>query len=189
MDRVIITPSLEGVTTAIVLFVFACMLYPRLVKNKTQFYAAFTCVIVIILLTSLRQMLYNSVGFQVFSGAMIGLLQAGAIVLLFLSAGGLTFKELGGDLARAYEVVRRGEEEKTVIIPITGEMANKRPPIRADADILRQEQELDAQEHKIDLPPTAGWPASKGSPAPPQPPPPPPSPSPAKPTDTSLPLD
>src|SRR5688500_2489647 len=108
MDRVIITPTLERVTTAIVLFVFACVLYPRLVKNKTQFYAAFTCVIVIIRLTSLRQMLYNSVGFQVFSGAMIGLLQAGAIVLLFLSAGGLTFKELGGDLARAYEVVRRG---------------------------------------------------------------------------------
>jgi hypothetical protein len=188
MDRVIITPTLEGVTTAIVLFVFACVLYPRMVKNKTQFYAAFTGVLAIILLTSLRQMLYNSVGFQVFSGAMIGLLQAGAIVLLFLSAGGLTIKELGGEMARAYEVVRRGEEEKTVIIPITGEMQAKQPPMRADPDILRQEQELDArEEHKIDLPPTAGWPASK--PAPPAQPP-QGSPPPAKPRDTSsIPLE
>lgn len=197
MDRVIITPPLEGVTTAIVLFVFACVLYPRIIKNKTQFYAAFTAVLVIILLVSLRQMLYNSVGFQVFSGALIGLLQAGAIVLLFLGAGGITVKQLGGEMSRAFEVIRRGEEEKTVIIPITGEMQNKRPPVRADADILRQEAELDAQEHKIDLPPTAGWPASKTPagtapppPAPPAPPTPPATGPTRKPPDTSsLPLD
>ena len=33
--------TMEGVTTAIVLFVFACVILPSLVKNRTQFYAAF----------------------------------------------------------------------------------------------------------------------------------------------------
>jgi hypothetical protein len=96
-------------------------------------------------------------------------------------------------MAKAYEVIRRGEEEKTVIIPITGDVQAKRPPVRADADILRQEAELDAQEHKIDLPSGAGWPA--GHPAPPPQAPSPgaaaPAPRPeSKPTDTaSIPLE
>ena len=189
MERAIIAAPLEGVTTAIVLFVFACVLFPHIVKNKTQFYAAFAAVLLVILLHSLRLMIYNSVGFQVFSGATIGLLQAGAIVLLFLAAGGITLKQLGGEMSRAYEVMRRGEDEKTVIIPITGEVQHKRPPVRAaDPDIMRQEAELDAQEHKIDLPPTAGWPANK--PAAPAPPPPPPTSEPPKKPDTSsIPLD
>lgn len=193
MERAIIAAPLEGVTTALVLFVFACVLLPQMVKNKTQFYAAFTSVLLVILLHSLRLMLYNSVGFQVFSGAAIGLLQLAAIVLLFVSAGGISFKELGGDMAKAYEVIRRGEEEKTVIIPITGDVQAKRPPVRADADILRQEAELDAQEHKIDLPSGAGWPAGRPVPPPQAPPPDTAAPAPRpenKPTDTtSLPLE
>src|SRR5687768_15221102 len=125
----IVVPQMEGVTTAIVLFVFACVAWPKLVKNKTQFYAAFVMLLVIIFLHSLNIMLgRESAGFQVFAGAMTGLLQLGAIVLLFLSCGGITFKELTGDLARAYEVIRRGEEEKTVIVPLTGEMPKPRQP-------------------------------------------------------------
>ncbi len=116
---VITVPPMTGVTTAIVLFVFVCVVIPSLVRNKTQFYGAFGALLLMILLHSLNIMFGgSSAGFQVFSGAVIGLLQVAAIVLLFMSCGGVGVKEIAGEMARAYEVIRRGEEEKTVIIPI-----------------------------------------------------------------------
>src|SRR5215212_3033141 len=90
----VVVPEMEGVTTAIVAFIFVCVVWPRLVKNKTQFYAAFAAVLLIILLHSLSVMIYTSAGFQVFSGAAQGLLQLAAIVLLFSGAGGISVKEL-----------------------------------------------------------------------------------------------
>jgi len=153
----IVVPNMEGVTTALVAFIFVCVIYPRLVKNKTQFYAALTAVIVIILLHSLAAMLKDSAGFQVFSGAMVGLLQAGAILLLFLAAGGITLKELGSDMARAYEVIRRGEEEKEVIIPIGGEQPKPRAQPAETIPPARTPETAPPAE-KIDLPPSAGWP-------------------------------
>ena len=125
VENTVVVPTFEGVTTAIVVFVFACVIMPHLVKNKTQFYAAFTMVMLVILLHSLSMMI-GKAGFQVFAGATSGLLQIGAIVLLFLACGGVTVKQLGGDLARAYEVIRRGEEEKTIIVPLTGEQPKRR---------------------------------------------------------------
>ena len=160
-------PVMEGVTTAIVAFIFACVIFPHLVKNKTQFYGAFAAVIFIILLHSLNTMI-GRVGFQVFAGAMTGLLQAAAIVLLFLAAGGITLRELGAEMSRAYEVIRRGEDEKTVIVPLSGEMPKPRKVggATAAASAARDvDDEID--EERIDLPPSAGWPAK---------PPPPPSP-------------
>src|SRR5215218_5024139 len=123
MDKptvIVISPTMEGVTTAIVAFIFVCVVWPHLVKNKTQFYAAFAAVLGIILLQSLSVMIGGASGaFQVFVGAATGLLQLGAIVLLFSGAGGISVKELTGEMARAYEVMRRGDEEKTIVIPIT----------------------------------------------------------------------
>ena len=190
----VVVPVMEGVTTAIVAFIFVCVIYPNLVKNKTQFYAAFVCVLAIILLHSLNTMI-GSTGFQVFAGAMTGLLQVAALVLLFTSAGGLTVKELAGELGRAYEVIRRGEEEKTVIIPLSGEMPKprQRPGGAGSAGGGTVDDEIDAAMggispggtggdappgQTIDLPPQAGWPTRR----PPAPPPPPPG-------DTSLPLE
>src|SRR4051794_4216427 len=123
---VVVSSQMEGVTTAIVAFIFVCVVYPQLVKNKTQFYAAFAAVLVIILLHSLGLMLRDSAGFQVFAGFMSGLLQIGAILLLFMSCGGVSLREIASEMGRAYEVIRRGEEEKTVIIPLTGEMPRPR---------------------------------------------------------------
>src|SRR5262245_54409176 len=80
----VVVPQMEGVTTVLAAFVFVCVCYPQLVKNRTQFYAAFTSVAVIILLFSLSVMLKDSPGFQVFAGAMTGLLQLAAFILLFL---------------------------------------------------------------------------------------------------------
>ena len=149
-------PVMEGVTTALVAFIFACVIFPHLVKNKTQFYGAFVAVIVIILLHSLNTMI-GSVGFQVFAGALTGILQACAMVLLFLSAGGITLKQLGAEMSRAYEVIRRGEDEKTVIVPLTGEMPQPRKQGAAPATARDLDDEIEPG--RIDLPPDAGWPA------------------------------
>ena len=159
-EPTIVVPNMEGVTTALVAFIFVCVIYPRLVKNKTQFYAALAAVIVIILLHSLGAMLKDSAGFQVFSGALVGLLQAGAILLLFLSAGGITLKELGSEMARAYEVIRRGEEEKEVIIPIGGAGGEQPRPRTQPAETIppTRTPETAPPSEKIDLPPTSGWP-------------------------------
>ncbi len=153
----VIVPALEGVTTAIVAFVFACVLFPHVVKNKTQFYAAFGAVVVIILLHSLNTMI-GSAGFQVFAGAATGVFQVVAIVMLFMSAGGLTLKELGGEMSRAYEVIRRGDEEKTVIIPLSGEQPRPRQQPPAAPTAAAPEA---PGVQKVDLPPSAGWPAKK----------------------------
>jgi hypothetical protein len=150
LNNTVIVPQMEGVTTAIVAFIFVCVVYPKLVKNRTQFYAAFTAIVLVILLHSLN-VIFGSSGFQIFTGATSGLLQVAAILLLFLACGGITLKELTGDMARAYEVIRRGEEEKTVIIPLTGEQPKPRQQPAAPTP-------SDAPGVPIDLPPTGGWP-------------------------------
>jgi hypothetical protein len=157
MDRInIVVPQFTGVTTAIVAFCFVCVIFPHVVKNKTQFYAGFTAILLVILIHSLAIMLYTSPGFQVFAGAATCLLQIVAIITLFLSAGGITLKQLGGDMARAYEVIRRGEEETTVIVPIHGDMPNKpvKPPVSVGGGAVDDDE---SKEHRIDLPDDAGW--------------------------------
>ena len=113
------------VTTAIVAFIFVCIIFPNLIRDKNQFYAAFALIALGILLQSLAVMI-NSVGFLRFIGALNGLLQLGAFVLLVLAAGGLRPRELMGEMGRAFEVMRRGETEKEVIIPLTGQQPKSR---------------------------------------------------------------
>lgn len=109
---------MEGVTTALVGFIFVCVVYPQLVKNRPQYYAALAFICVIILLDGLARMLSSS-AFGVFVYAVTAFLQVCTILLLFLSAGGITWRELAGDMSNAFEVIRRGGE-KEVIIPLTG---------------------------------------------------------------------
>jgi uncharacterized membrane protein YccC len=116
---------MEGVTTAIVAFLFVCVVFPSLVKNRPQWYAALAAVVLVIFFNALV-MAFPSVGFMRFTVFITGMLQIAAIVLLILSAGGLSVRELAGDMKRAYEVIRRGEEEKEVIIPLTGEQPRSR---------------------------------------------------------------
>ena len=116
----IIVPTMDGVTTAIVAFLFLCLAMPAFVKNKTQYYAALFCVVLIIFLHALAVVL-NGTGFVMFAAFFTGILQITAIVMLVLCVGGMTTAELRGDLANAYEVIRRGEEKKEVIIPLHGQ--------------------------------------------------------------------
>src|SRR4051812_44629548 len=115
---------MEGVTTAIVAFILACLIFPKVIKNKPQYYGAVACVLLIILFGALAAMI-PVLGFVRFAAVMIGLLQAGALLLLILSAGGLSMRDFAGELAETIEVVRRGGE-KEIIIPRKGETPRPR---------------------------------------------------------------
>ncbi len=133
--RAVFFDAMQGVTTALVSFLFVCVVFPHLVKNRPQYYAAFFVVCLIIVLDALATMLEKSAGFVVFAYVTCAVAQVVALLLLFLSAGGITWRQLAGDMAKAIEVIRRGEEEKEVIIPI-GEQAprHQAKPSAADLD-------------------------------------------------------
>jgi hypothetical protein len=121
---------MEGVTTAIVAFLFVCVVFPTLVKNKPQYYAAFAAIILIILLWG-SEFVINSGAFRAFALFMICVLQVAALILLVLSVGGLTWRELRSEVTEAIEVIRRGETQKEVIVPLRGDA-----PVTAKADPL-----------------------------------------------------
>jgi len=124
INKIFVAP-LEGVTTAIVLFIFACLAWPHLIKNRTQYYVGVWCAVGIILLNTLSLMLQSPTANVVFA-VFIGVLQIIAVLMLVLCAGGLTMKSMAGEMGRAYEVIRRGEEEKEVIITLTGQKPKPR---------------------------------------------------------------
>jgi hypothetical protein len=158
---------IEGVTTAIVAFIFVCILFPKLVKNSTQFYAAFGLIVIMLFLTTLAGII-GSEGFYRLVRALNGLLQLTALVLLVLSAGGLSLKELAGEFKDAVEVIRRGESDKEVIIPLSSQ-ANKPRRGPAAAAAIDEDDEGDGPVvHVITPPPPAPPPGA--TPAEPKPP-------------------
>ena len=131
--------TLDGVTTACLLFLFTCLVIPDFIKNRTQYYAAFGCILGIILMNTISLMI-GSARFNVFAGVVVGFLQFLAVLTLVLCAGGMNVKTLAGEMGHAYEVIRRGEEEKQVIVPLTGQVpkpkaeATDEPPPRIDLE-------------------------------------------------------
>jgi hypothetical protein len=112
---------MPGVTTAIILFVFVCVLFPRLIANKGQFYAGFLLALVVIVFDTFDTRLG-------LPGPIItASLQVVSVVLLYMAAGGLSARGLSTDMMGAFEVIRRGETEKEVIIPIGGQKERKKP--------------------------------------------------------------
>jgi len=120
---------MQGVTTGIVIFVLMCLIWPQIVKVRGQYYAAVGCVLVIILLDAVAVMfgsrvvdaggaVLSSGAFSRFVYVMSGLLQIVAIVMLVLATGGLSVSELVDDVKGSYEVTRRGDEGKEIIIPL-----------------------------------------------------------------------
>ncbi len=150
LDKTAVVSTLDGVTTAMVAFVLVGLVYPRIIKKRQHFFAIVGVVMAIILFHALALMM-RATGFTVFTGVLTGLLQIAGIGLAVMSTGGLGAKELAGELSRSYEVMRRGEETKEVIIPIG---MNKKSD--ADAPVERVV-------YNIDTPPgPAGKPASPG---------------------------
>jgi hypothetical protein len=130
-----IISTLDGVTTVLVAFVFVCLIFPSLVKNRPQFFAALAGIIGILLLHTLTLVGRGSEGFVVLLSVGIGLLQIVALVLLVLCVGGLTARQLADDMSKAYEVMRRGESTKEVIIPIGEKARPASNPPRHDGGI------------------------------------------------------
>ncbi len=170
---------MEGVTTAIVLFIFVCILFPRLIDNRAQYYIAFVLTLLIILVDALRRIWFDPAatedsGLITFTHVAIAVLQVAAMVLLFMSAGGLTVRGLSKEMTGAFEVIRRGETEKEIIIPI-GDGGERKERKRA-IDTIGETPE------RIDL--TAEANAGAGYP------PKPPTPGPAKRSEAGpLPMD
>jgi hypothetical protein len=120
---------MEGVTTAIVAFLFACLIFPAIVKSKPQYYAAFGAILMVILLSGMEAVVDNG-AFRAFTIFLTCLLQVVAMILLILSVGGLTLGQLGSEVTEAIEVIRRGETTKEVVIPLRGD----EPFLRKKAD-------------------------------------------------------
>ena len=134
----VILLTMQGVTTALVAFIFFCVIFPERV-NVPQFYAALGMICAILLLDAINYSLAPS-KFAVFSYFATAFLQIGAILVLFMAAGGLSWHDLKGELGNAYEVIRRGGDEKEIIIPLTGAKPRPRdvdddvPPERINID-------------------------------------------------------
>lgn len=110
---------MEGVCAALVAFLLAGLAIPRLVKNHRQYYSAVGMVAVVIFLQSLVAMA-GSGNFASMLSFLIGILEICTLLLAIMSCGGLGGEWAGG-VASGIEVIRRGEEEKSVIVPLSGE--------------------------------------------------------------------
>ena len=125
---------MDGITTAMVGFIFVSIIFPRLVKHAAQFYAAFGLIVLMMLLASVAG-IFNNDGFYRFSRATGGLMQVASLVLLVLSTGGLSVGELAGEFKGAFDAIRHGpQSDKPVIVPLTGERPK---PRAADAEEVR----------------------------------------------------
>ena len=121
---------MEGVTTAIVLFVFVCVLFPRLIDNRAQYYIAFLCTLLIVVLSAVSLVFRPGSTAHLLCLLGVAGLQVLAILLLFMSAGGLSVRGMTSEMMGAFEVIRRGETEKEIIIPI-GDQGEKKERKRA----------------------------------------------------------
>jgi hypothetical protein len=149
---------MEGITTAMVAFIFVCIIFPRLVRNHAQFYIAFGLIIVMLFFSSLAAIV-RSDRFWAFVGGLNGLLQLASLILLVLSTGGLSLGELAGEFKGAFEVLRKGPDaDKPVIVPLTG----AQPKPRSDA-------EPPSPAHTIEMPPPPPPAAAGVATAPPPP--------------------
>jgi hypothetical protein len=152
--QIAVVSTLDGVTTVLVTFLFVCLVMPSLVKSRPQYYVAMVCLLGVIVLHTLSLVFGTSPSVALGVGVGTGVLQLVAFLLLVLSVGGLTVKKLAGDLAGAYEVIRRGETQKEVIIPI-GDQAFGRPR-RARGDSAEPAGNV----YRIDSPPSHPGPVS-----------------------------
>src|SRR5256885_11798508 len=106
--------TLDGVTTACLLFLFTCLVIPNFIKNRTQYYAAFGCVLGIILINTIALMI-GSARFNVFAGVVVGFLQFLAELTLVLCAGGMNGKTLPGGMGPASAGILPVRERKDSI--------------------------------------------------------------------------
>lgn len=137
---------MQGVTTAIVAFIFACLVWPHLVKHKPQFYSALGLVLIVILFDAIGQMTGTPGPLHSVMYVLAALVQIVTILLLVLCVGGLTVRELAGDVARTIDVIRHGED-KPVLVPMTGEVPKPREE-SAPARYTINDDEVEPESHQ-----------------------------------------
>ena len=118
---------MEGVTTAIVAFLLVCIVYPAIVKRKPMYYAAFGAVICIIFLTGMDQVMGTN-GFHSITAFLNCMLQVAALILLILAAGGLTLRQLAGEVNQAIDSIRHDSSEKSSTGPEMKREQHSMPP-------------------------------------------------------------
>ena len=135
---------MQGVTTAIVGFIFACLIWPGMVKNKPQYYSALGMVLVVILFDAIGQMSQGTLNHIIYILAAI--LQMLAMVVLVMCVGGLTPRQFAREVAQTIEAIRHGEDKGPVIVPRTGEVP-KKPEPEPSARISLHEDGTDDLDH------------------------------------------
>ena len=167
---------MQGVTTAIVAFLLLCLVFPHMIKHRPQYYFALAAILIVIFLDALAHMVAGKAStdptqpvspgaFAVFCYFIIALLQIFAVILSVMAAGGISARELAGEMANAYEVMRRGEETKEVIIPIRGRVPGAPGgAAKAAGDEDRPRERIDLNFPDDDVKPAAPSPASPQKP-------------------------
>ena len=114
---------MEGVTTAIVGFIFVCLIWPSMVKSKPQFYSSIGLLMVIILFDAIAHMALNKEDSALFRVMYVltALLQMLTVLILVMCVGGLSARELHGEFSDTIQAIRRGGDEKSVLVPLKGE--------------------------------------------------------------------
>ncbi len=101
---------MQGVTTAVVAFIFVCLAIPSLVKNKNQYYAAVISTVAIIFFDAVAHMFPETAPApRAVFYVLTAFTQIVAIGMLILSTGGLTLRELGGDVIEVTSPRRNGK--------------------------------------------------------------------------------
>src|SRR3954471_11817287 len=116
-------------TTPLIAFLFVCLIFPKIVRNRPQFYISFGLLVLILLLNIVGKV-FPGEKFNYFLLVISDVLRLVVFILLVLCAGGLSLHELTGEVFRSFEVMRRGETEKTVIIPLSGQ----KPRVREEPE-------------------------------------------------------
>src|SRR5215212_256564 len=112
-------------TLPLISFLFVCLIFPKIVRNRPQFYISFGLLVLILLLNIVAR-IFPVEKFNYFLLVIVECLRLVVFILLVLCAGGLSLHELTGEVFRSFEVMRRGETEKTVIIPLSGQKPRQR---------------------------------------------------------------
>ena len=125
-------------TTPLIAFLLVCLIFPKIVRNRPQFYISFGLLVLILVLNIVGRV-FPYEKFAYFLSVIVEVLRLVVFILLVLCAGGLELHQLTGEIFRSFEVMRRGETEKTVIIPLTGQKPRVReeepePPPRQNID-------------------------------------------------------
>jgi hypothetical protein len=132
---------MQGVTAVIVAFVLAALAFPQFVKQKTQIYIAVGAVLGIIVMDAIGHMAIGHEGLMTLIYVIVAIGQVVALIALVQAVGGPTPSEMSGGIGHAIEVVRRGEEEKQVIFPLSAAMGQRTSENAAGSRMMRDEDE------------------------------------------------